>query len=142
MIALVTVSVIIAYFSAPRPDRAKTTEDFGHKFEPIDTTLEPRKKPGEWLEYSPVLIVMVAALLVWYIVDLFRNSPAGPLAALDLNNYNLLNPFRMLPLLGILKVRARDLAGYSVLQLVFHIPLVFLLCWYFSLVLPFVPPVK
>jgi short-chain fatty acids transporter len=42
---------------------------------------------------------------------------------------NLLNPFFMLPLMGILNVRARDLAGYSILQLLFHTPLVLLYCW-------------
>ena len=42
---------------------------------------------------------------------------------------NLLNPFFMLPLMGILNVRARDLAGYSILQLLFHAPLVLIYCW-------------
>lgn len=42
---------------------------------------------------------------------------------------NLLNPFFMLPLMGILNVRARDLAGYSILQLLFHTPLVLIYCW-------------
>ena len=42
---------------------------------------------------------------------------------------NLLNPFFMLPLMGILNVRARDLAGYSILQLIFHTPLVLIYCW-------------
>ena len=42
---------------------------------------------------------------------------------------NLLNPFFMLPLMGILNARARDLAGYSILQLLFHTPLVFVYCW-------------
>jgi short-chain fatty acids transporter len=38
----------------------------------------------------------------------------------------------MLPLMGILNVKARDLAGYSVLQLMVHAPLVLLLCWWFA----------
>jgi len=42
---------------------------------------------------------------------------------------NLLNPFFMLPLMGILNARARDLAGYSILQLIFHTPLVLIYCW-------------
>lgn len=42
---------------------------------------------------------------------------------------NLLNPFFMLPLMGILNARARDLAGYSILQLLFHAPLVLVYCW-------------
>ena len=48
----------------------------------------------------------------------------------------------MLPILGLLHVKARDLAGYCVLQMFLHIPLVFFLCWLFALYIPFVPPVK
>jgi short-chain fatty acids transporter len=264
IVALVAVSVVIAYFSAPVPERAKTAEAFGLKFEPIDMTIEARQKPGEWLEYSPALIILVGALLAWYLVDVFQKSPTGPLAALDLNTYNLifitvgmflhwrpkrflravaqsvpatggvliqfpfyavifgmivgtgiskwladllaaistphtyslfvafysailgifipsggskwvieapyvlqaaiqhqvnlgwvvqiynaaealpnlLNPFWMLPLLGLLHVKARDLVGYTVLQMLLHIPVVFFLCWLFALYIPFVPPVK
>jgi len=35
--------------------------------------------------------------------------------------------------MGILNVRARDLAGYSILQLLFHAPIVLLLCWAFAM---------
>jgi short-chain fatty acids transporter len=264
IVALLGVSILIAYFSAPSPERAKTAEDFGLKFEPMEMKLEPRQKPGEWLEYSPILTLLVAALLWWYLFDVFRTSPQGVLAALDLNTYNLifislgmllhwrprrflravvqsvpatggvliqfpfyavifgmivgtgitkwladlfvsittpgtypllvalysatlgvfipsggskwvieapyilqaaidhkvnmgwvvqiynasealpnlLNPFWMLPLLGMLHIKARDLVGYSVLQLIVHVPLVFLLCWLFAYYIPFVPPMK
>ncbi|HVR41824.1 MAG TPA: TIGR00366 family protein [Thermoanaerobaculia bacterium] len=54
---------------------------------------------------------------------------------------NLMNPFWMLPLMGILNVRARDLAGYSILQLLCQLPLVLLLCWLFNYTLPYVPPI-
>ena len=37
---------------------------------------------------------------------------------------------------------ARDLVGYSVLQMVIHIPIVFFLCWLFAQYIPFVPPMK
>lgn len=53
---------------------------------------------------------------------------------------NLLNPFFMLPLMGILNARARDLAGYSILQLLFHTPVVLLVCWLLSYTLPYIPP--
>lgn len=46
----------------------------------------------------------------------------------------------MLPLMGILNVRARDLAGYSILQLPCHLPLVLVLCWLFSFTLTYAPP--
>jgi len=263
-VALIVVSMIIAYWSCPNPEQAKTAEDFGLKFEPIDMSIEARTKPGEWLEYSPLLTLMVCGLLGWYIIDVFRTSPQGAMAALDLNIYNLIfitmglllhwrpksflkavtqsvpatggvliqfpfyavifgmivgsgisdwlaklfvaittdqtypllvafysamlgvfvpsggskwiieapyilqaaqihhvnmgwvvqiynasealpnliNPFWMLPLLGMLHVKARDLVGYAFLQLIIHVPLIFFLCWLFAQYIPYVPPIK
>ncbi|SPF36675.1 Short chain fatty acid transporter [Syntrophobacter sp. SbD1] len=261
---LIAVSTLIAYLSAPNPHLAKNAKDFGLSFDQLDMSVEPRQKPGEWLEYSPILIIIVGAILIYYLMDLFRTSPTGALAALDLNTYNLifitvgmllhwrpkrflkavaqavpatggvliqfpfyavifgmitgtgingwltelfykvttqgtypllvavysavlgvfipsggskwvveapyvlqaanlhhvnlgwvtqiynaaealpnlLNPFWMLPLLGLLHVKARDLVGYSVLQMLIHIPLVFFLCWLFAQLIPYVPPLK
>jgi short-chain fatty acids transporter len=234
------------------------------EYEAMDARMAPRTKPGEWLEYSPLLTVLVVALLAWYLIDVFRSSPQGALAALDLNTYNLMficaglllhwrpkrflravgesvpatsgvliqfpfyavifgmivgtgitdwlaklftaistpgsypllvaaysaalgifipsggskwvieapyvmqaanahhvhlgwvvqiynaaealpnlvNPFWMLPLLGMLRIKARDIVGYGVLQLVVHIPIVFFLCWLFARYTPYLPPVK
>jgi short-chain fatty acids transporter len=259
---LIAVSVLVSCFSAPSAQNARTAEHYGLTYQPLGQSLEPRAKPGEWLEYSPLLTVAVAALLAWYLIGVFRSSPQGPLAALDLNTYNLIfivvglllhwrpkrflravtdavpatggvliqfpfyavifgmitgtgisswlaslfvhlsshetypllvaaysavlgifvpsggskwvieapyvlqaanlqqvhlgwvvqiyniaealpnlvNPFWMLPLLGILRVKARDLVGYGALQLVVHIPIVFFLCWLFARTLPYLPP--
>src|SRR4051812_22908280 len=251
---LIVVSVLVAYFSAPTEANARTAEQMGIAYKPLHTDLEPRTRPGEWLEYTPLITVPIVALLGYYLVEIFRSSPQGALAALDLNTYNLIfitiglllhwrprrfmhavaesvpatggvliqfpfyavifgmiagtgisdwlarifinvsthgtypllvaiysavlgvfipsggskwiieapyvmqaanahqvhlgwvvqiynaaealpnlvNPFWMLPLLGILNVRARDLAGYSVLQLAVHAPVVLFLCWLFA----------
>jgi short-chain fatty acids transporter len=261
---LMLAGILIAYLSAPRPQNARTAESFGVQWEPFALDLEPRAKPGEWLEYSPLLIILVAALLIVYLIDLFRTSPQGALAALDLNTFNLIfltaglllqwrpkrflravmevvpgatgvliqfplyavifgmivgtglsdkaarlltsisthstfallvalysatlgvfipsggskwvieapyvlqaaidhhvnlgwvvqiynaseslpnliNPFFMLPLLGILRLRARDLVGYGLLQLIVQAPIVFFLCWLFARSLPFVAPMR
>ena len=258
---LITVSVIIAYLSTPSPENARTAESYGIHYEPIQSSLDLRSKPGEWLEYSPLLTLLI---LCWYLVDVFRTSPQGALAALDLNTYNLMfitvglllhwrpkrfmravsecipatggvliqfpfyavifgmivgtgiaealaklfasisthntypllvamysavlgvfipsggskwvieapyvlqaanlnqvhlgwvvqiynasealpnliNPFWMLPLLGILKLKARDIVGYGVLQLIVHVPVVFFLCWLFARYLPYLAPIK
>ena len=263
-VVLIVVSVIVAYFSAPSEKNARTAEHFGITGGTPVRGDEPRTKPGEWLEYSPLLSLFVGALLVWYLVDFFRSSPQGALAALDLNTYNLMfitaglllhwrprrfvrsvadavpatggvliqfpfyavifgmivgtgisawladlfakvtthatypllvalysavlgtfvpsggskwiieapyvlqaanlhqvhlgwvvqiynaaealpnlvNPFWMLPLLGILELKARDLVGYTVLQMMLHIPIVFFLCWFFARYLQYMPPVK
>jgi short-chain fatty acids transporter len=261
---LIVLSVLIAYLSAPSPANARTAESYGIHYEPIISPLEVRRRPGEWLEYSPLLTILVSALLCWYLMDVFRTSPQGALGALDLNTYNLMfitaglllhwrpkrfmravadcipatggvliqfpfyavifgmiagtgigdklaqlfatvsthntypllvamysavlgvfipsggskwvieapyvlqaanlhqvhlgwvvqiynaaealpnliNPFWMLPLLGILKLRARDIVGYGVLQLMVHVPVVFFLCWLFARYIPYIPPIK
>jgi short-chain fatty acids transporter len=54
---------------------------------------------------------------------------------------NFINPFWMLPLMGLTGVKARDLAGYSTLQLIFHTPVVLFLLWLLAKTLPYVPPV-
>lgn len=87
---LLVVSVAIAFWSAPSPERAKTAESFGLHFEPLSMEIEPRKKPGEWLEYSPLLSILVSLLLIVYLWNVFETSPTGALAALDLNTYNLI----------------------------------------------------
>jgi short-chain fatty acids transporter len=264
IVTLIAVSTTIAYLAAPGPGRAKSAKDFGLSFEQLDMSIEPRQKPGEWLEYSPLLILIVGAILVYYLINVFRTSSTGALAALDLPTYNLifitagmllhwrpkrflkavaqavpatggvliqfpfyavifgmivgtglngwltglfyrvttqgtypvlvaiysavlgvfipsggskwvveapyvlqaanmhhinlgwvtqiynaaealpnlLNPFWMLPLLGLLRVKARDLIGYTVLQMFVNIPLVFFLCWLFAQIIPYVPPMK
>ena len=53
---------------------------------------------------------------------------------------NLINPFWMLPLVGILGLKARDIVGFSFLQLIVHVPVVLFLLWYFARTLAFVPP--
>jgi len=250
---LVTVSVIVAYVSAPREGEARTAKMMGIEFGEDEAVIEPAGTPAERLEQSSILNVVIAMLMFWFLATQFRDK--GGLAALDLNNFNfaflamglllhwrprsflravtksvpatagvliqfpfyggifgmiaktpiaahlahvfvsittkstfpvvvaiysailgmfvpsgggkwvveapyvmaaasawgvhlgwtvqiynaaealpnLINPFWMLPLMGILGVRAKDLAGYSILQLLFHAPIVLLLCWLFAL---------
>jgi len=250
---LVTVSVIVAYVSAPREGEARTAKMMGIEFRDEEAPIKPAVTPAERLEQSPILNVVIAMLMFWFLATQFRDK--GGLAALDLNNFNfaflamglllhwrprsflravtksvpatagvliqfpfyggifgmiaktpiaahlahvfvsittkstfpvvvaiysailgmfvpsgggkwvveapyvmaaatswgahlgwtvqiynaaealpnLINPFWMLPLMGILGVRAKDLAGYSILQLLFHAPIVLLLCWLFAL---------
>jgi short-chain fatty acids transporter len=67
-----------------------------------------------------------------WVVQIYNAAEALP---------NLVNPFWMLPLLGILKVRARDLVGYGLLQLMVHSVLVLFLMWFFARTFTYVPPV-
>ncbi|HEX2835870.1 MAG TPA: TIGR00366 family protein [Thermoanaerobaculia bacterium] len=89
---------------------------------------------GKWIIEAPYVM---AAASSWHVhlgwtVQIYNAAEALP---------NLINPFWMLPLMGILNVKARDLAGYSILQLLFHAPVVLLLCWLFARTLPYIPPI-
>jgi short-chain fatty acids transporter len=90
---------------------------------------------SKWIVEAPY--VMQAAIAnqvhLGWVVQIYNAAEALP---------NLINPFWMLPLLGILKIRARDMVGYGILQLVIQAPLVFLLCWFFARTLGFEPPGK
>ena len=255
-----TSCVIVAYLSAPA-NSSKTAESFGITDELEPQKLEERRTPAEWLEYTPVLSVVVGVIGLAYLAQVL--AVRGPLAALDLNTYNLLflmaglllhwrprsfmravnnavpatagvliqfpfyggifgiitmspisgqlahffvnfsstgtypilisiysgilgmfvpsggskwiieapyvlqaakdlhvnlgwgvqiyntsealpnlvNPFWMLPLLGILKVRARDLIGYGLLYFLANSVLVLFFMWFFARTIPYVPPV-
>jgi len=89
---------------------------------------------GKWVLEAPYVM---AAANTWGIhlgwtVQIYNAAEALP---------NLIHPFWMLPLMGILNLKARDLAGYSMLQLLVHVPLVLLMAWLFTWTLPYVPPV-
>jgi short-chain fatty acids transporter len=261
---LIVLSVLICYLSTPSPENARTAESYGIEYEPIRSSLGAQEQAGRVAGIQSAADDSGGALLCWYLVDVFRTSPQGALAALDLNTYNLMfitvglllhwrpkrfmravtecipatggvliqfpfyavifgmivgtgiadalaklfasisthntypllvamysavlgvfipsggskwvieapyvlqaanlhqvhlgwvvqiynasealpnlvNPFWMLPLLGILKLKARDIVGYGVLQLIVHIPVVFFLCWLFARYIPYVPPMK
>jgi short-chain fatty acids transporter len=78
---------------------------------------------GKWMIEAPYILTAAHDLRVssGWIVQVYNASEALP---------NLINPFWMLPLLGILKLKARDLAGYGLLQLIISGPIVLLLMWY------------
>ncbi len=248
-VLLIVVSVAVAYFSAPRDERARNARAMGIVFEDMAVDDPPPQTPAERIERSPLLTIVIVAMMLAYLG--MQIAAKGVAATLDLNNFNLmflaagmllhwrpraflravanatpatagvlvqfpfyagifgiiskthiqttlselfirvanqdtfnpilttysfilgifipsggglwvveapyvmeaanalkmhlgwtiqtynaaetlpnlLNPFFMLPLMGILNARARDLAGYSILQLIFHTPLVLIYCW-------------
>lgn len=88
---------------------------------------------GKWVLEAPYVMSAANDLHVHlgWTVQIYNAAEALP---------NLMNPFWMLPLMGILNVKARDLAGYSILQLIFHIPIVLFFCWLFAQTLAYIPP--
>lgn len=88
---------------------------------------------GKWLIEAPYVMTAANAhqIHLGWTVQIYNAAEALP---------NLLNPFWMLPLMGILSIRTKELAGFSILQLLVHTPLIFLLTWWLSYTLPYIPP--
>lgn len=262
IVVLIVLSIWICYVSTPTAEHAKTAEMAGIVYTDSQEGIGTPRTPGEKLEFSPLLTLVIVSLGVVYLFDVFRTK--GALAALDLNTYNFIfiiagmllhwrprsflraaakavpmtggvliqfplyagifgvlmasglnevmaklfvsistqdtlpliggiysavlglflpsgggkwvveapylleaanqlhvslawmvqvynaaealpnfiNPFWMLPLMGLIGVKARDLAGYSTLQLIFHAPVVLLLLWLLGMTMPYVPPIS
>ena len=89
---------------------------------------------GKWLVEAPYMLDggQVAHVHLGWVVQTYNATEA--LA-------NLIHPFWMLPLLGILGLKARDIVGYSMLQFVVHVPVVLFLVWILNYTLTYVPPV-
>lgn len=89
---------------------------------------------GKWVVEAPYLLDAAKQLhvnMAW-MVQVYNAAEALP---------NFINPFWMLPLMGLTGVKARDLAGYSTLQLIFHLPVVLLMLWLLGKTLPYVAPI-
>jgi short-chain fatty acids transporter len=256
---LIAVSTLLAYLSMP-VSSSRTAESYNVSESYVVKQAEERRTPAEWLEYAPLLSILVGGLGLAYIAQIFVTR--GPLAAVDLNTFNfifimvglllhwrprsflravnnsvpatagvliqfpfyggifgivtlspisrdlarffvqisthgsfavlvaiysaflgvfvpsagskwiieapyvlqaakdlhvnmgwivqvyntaeclpnLINPFFMLPILGILKIRARDLVGYTLLYFVVNSIVVLFLVWFFARTLAYVPP--
>ncbi len=89
---------------------------------------------GKWLLEAPYLMQAANELKVHlgWAVQVYNAAEALP---------NLINPFWMLPLLGVLGLRARNIVGFTFLQLIVMLPLVLFLLWAFALTLTYHPPV-
>jgi short-chain fatty acids transporter len=88
---------------------------------------------SKWIIEAPYVLQAAKDLHVnlGWVVQIYNTSEALP---------NLINPFWMLPLLGLLKVRARDLIGYGLVYFIINSVLVLFLMWFFARTLPYVPP--
>ena len=89
---------------------------------------------GKWIIEAPYVMQAANDLRVHlgWAVQVYNAAEALP---------NLINPFWMLPLLGILGLRARDVIGFTIVQFVAHVPLVLFLLWLLGLTLEYRPPV-
>lgn len=267
-LVLIIVSIAIAYWSAPKGENAKTMQDFKLDFETEKKPESKSSRPGDWLENSPILTILVVAIGIgWMILEFTQQNPILAISSLNTYNFvflmlglalhgtprnflnavskavpavsgvliqfplygsiafimthamnsndlslshyiaeffvsiaskesfavvmgiysailgffvpsgggkwiieapyvmqaandlkvhlgwsvqiynaaealpNLINPFFMLPMLGILKLKPKDVIGFTVTQLIVHFPLVLFLLWILGRTLAYTPPV-
>ena len=89
---------------------------------------------GKWIVEAPYVMQAANDLKVHlgWAVQVYNTAEALP---------NLINPFWMLPLLGVLGLKARDVVGFTFLQLLVHLPVVLFLLWVLAPTLSYHPPV-
>jgi short-chain fatty acids transporter len=89
---------------------------------------------SKWIIEAPYVLQAAKDLHVHlgWVVQIYNASEALP---------NLINPFWMLPLIGILRIKARDLVGYGLLQLAVNTVLVFFLMWFLARTFTYIAPV-
>ncbi len=89
---------------------------------------------GKWIIEAPYVMKAANELhahLGWTVMvyNIFETLP------------NFLNPFWMLPILGVLGLKSKDLIGYTSMQFAVHFPVVMLLAWVLSYSFAYHPPV-
>jgi short-chain fatty acids transporter len=93
---LLVVSTVVAFKSAPQGTAARTAQALGLDVSESNHALPPRQRPGDWLEYSPLLCLLVVALGATWLAHAFWHQGFAHTIA-SLNTYNLL--FLMLAML-------------------------------------------
>jgi short-chain fatty acids transporter len=89
---------------------------------------------GKWIIEAPYVMQAANELKVHlgWAVQVYNAAEALP---------NLINPFWMLPLLGILGLKAREVVGFTMIQFIVHVPVVLFLLWALGRTLSYAPPV-
>jgi short-chain fatty acids transporter len=87
-VVLLIISVAIAWSSTPTGNKAVTAQDMAIDVDIKPAKLPQRDRPGEWLEYSPLLTVIIVALTLGWMIDEFT-SKSWITAISGLNTYNL-----------------------------------------------------
>ncbi|TDR92945.1 short-chain fatty acid transporter [Enterovirga rhinocerotis] len=89
---------------------------------------------GKWIIEAPYVLqaaVNLQSNLGWA-VQAYNAAEALPA---------LINPFWMLPALGIMGLKARDVVGFSFLQMIIHAPVVMFLLWLLGKTFEYTPPI-
>jgi short-chain fatty acids transporter len=86
---LLVVSVVLSQLSAPSDSKALTAQAIGADTEFAIERSDPPARPGEWLEYNPLMTIIVVALAGSWIWQEFASKPVI-LAISNLNTYNFI----------------------------------------------------
>jgi len=84
---LIAVSLIVCFVTAPRGGSVRRAADFDVSDERAASVLPPRSRPGEWLEYSPLITILLAAMSLGWLAYEFAHKPLVTAIA-NLNTYN------------------------------------------------------
>jgi short-chain fatty acids transporter len=96
--AITMVASAVAYFFAPESKRAVTAENLGVDVTSCGHHVSVRRRPGEWLEYSPILTLLLISLgCGWLLHELAAKNAIVVISSLNTYTYNL-----ALLLLGLL----------------------------------------
>lgn len=89
---------------------------------------------GKWLVEAPYVMQAANDLKVHlgWMVQVYNAAEALP---------NLINPFWMLPVLGIVGLKAREIIGFTATQFIIHTPLVLFMVWILGKTLTYHPPI-
>jgi short-chain fatty acids transporter len=81
------MSMTICYFTAPSDAAAKTASDLGVSLVDVQTTELRPSRPGDYLEFSPILTLLTVLLAAGWLYETFKSG--NPLITMSgLNTYN------------------------------------------------------
>jgi len=84
-IIVIALSMAIAFYSHPPKRLARGMDAMGVKYAPMPDRVTKPEKPGEWLEYSPLLTIAISLFGIAYLVR--EVGDKGPSVILELNHY-------------------------------------------------------
>ncbi|WP_102223690.1 short-chain fatty acid transporter [Acidimangrovimonas sediminis] len=96
VLVITLISALVCYFSTPEGAGVRTAEDLGVSLEMDEPVSRKPTRPGEFLEYSPILTILIVVLASGWAIETF--SSGNPLIVMSgLNTYNFV--FLMLGIL-------------------------------------------
>jgi short-chain fatty acids transporter len=85
---IIALTVVIAHYSAPRGAAIVTAEDLDVDLDEQNDEVAPRSRPGEWLEYSRILPVLVGLMTLGWLISQLLTKPVLSVVS-SLNGYLL-----------------------------------------------------